>query len=297
MSPLTPPPDGEAPTPFLGESEAVRRLWQNVQRIAPLRFPVRIEGESGTGKSVVAAALHRENDERRRGPFLEQSIPMLAPGLVVAQLVGYARGAFTGALCDTPGVFEQAHAGTLFLDEIGEAGADVQRALLTLVEARSVTRIGERRPRHVDVRLVVATNRRLDADVSAGTFRDDLLHRLAALTIDMPPLRERMEDLALILPRILQQIARHCGPVTLDDRSMQAILRYDWPGNIRQLENALIHYGVHGVLPRVVLDSQRRHWRGDLLAALQRNDGNRTRTAKELGISRETLYQELRRQQ
>ena len=277
----------------------MRRLRAQLARLSAVPWPVRIEGPTGSGKGLAARLLHHWS-ARGVGPFTTCNINSIAEGLEIAELVGYVRGAFTGAVMEHTGAFEAAHGGTLFLDELGTASARVQRALLQLVEEGAVRRLGEQRSRRVDVRLVFATNTSLEEAVVSGRFRRDLYYRLGSLVIRMPSLAERPEDIPELAAAILEMKAKELGTgvPALGDEQVAALLSYDWPGNVRQLDRALEHFAVFGKLSEEVLHAPRTaDWRERLGEALTRNDGNRSATARDLGISRKTLYQELKQRQ
>jgi len=263
---------------------------------AGLPWPVRIEGPTGSGKGVAARLLHSASC-RAAGVFIAQSLTLLAPGLELARLVGWTRGAFTGAATESPGAFEAAHGGTLFLDEIGCAGPETQAALLQLLEDGVVQRLGESRPRRVDVRPVFATNACLEEGVRARTFREDLYHRLGSLVVRMPALTDHAEDIPELAEAILSRRAAEAGvpPPVLGSSDTEHLLTHDWPGNVRELENALLHFIAVGELPTSVTMRAGRGWRAQLDESLARHAGNKSAVARDLGVSRRTLYGELAR--
>jgi DNA-binding NtrC family response regulator len=225
---------------LVGASPAMRGVYRLVQRAAPTRATVLVTGESGTGKELVARALHAAGPRARR-PFVALNCAALPAELAEAELFGHVRGAFTGAVHDRAGLFEAADGGTLFLDEIGDMPLGLQAKLLRVLEAGEVTRVGATRPVAVDVRVVAATHRGLDALVAAGRFRDDLRYRVAVLTVELPPLRERREDVPALAAHFLAHFAeRHAVPPRpLADDARRALLAHDWPGNVRELRNAI----------------------------------------------------------
>ncbi|MFM8385945.1 MAG: sigma-54-dependent transcriptional regulator [Planctomycetia bacterium] len=229
-----------APAGVVAESEAMKQVLAIARRVAPSKVNVLVTGESGTGKEVVAQLLHREG-ARPDGPFVALNCAALPEGVLESELFGHVRGAFTGAVRDHRGVFEQAQGGTLFLDEIGEIPASVQVRLLRVLEQRTVTRVGEGKERTVDFRLVAATNRDLAKDVAAGRFREDLLYRLEVMRIHLPPLRERPADIAPLARHLLAEAARENGLrlVPLSEEALAALARQPWPGNVRQLRNVV----------------------------------------------------------
>jgi two-component system, NtrC family, response regulator HydG len=221
---------------LLGASTEMRRLYALCERLAASNVPVVIEGETGTGKEVLAESLH-EQGPRAAGPFVVFDCTAVAPTLVEAELFGHDRGAFTGAVGERKGVFEQAHEGTLLVDEIGDLDLTLQAKLLRAIERGEVRRVGAARSRRVDVRVLAATRRDLDREVQAGRFRDDLFHRLAVARIELPPLRERRGDVALLVRHFVTEAGGDAGTVP------PALLRQwesdPWPGNVRELRNAV----------------------------------------------------------
>jgi DNA-binding NtrC family response regulator len=221
---------------FVGASDEIRRLYPAIGRIAASDIPVVIEGETGTGKEVLAEALHDESG-RAAGPFVVFDCTTVAATLVEATLFGHERGAFTGATVAMPGLFEQADHGTLFIDEIGDLDIALQAKLLRAIERSEVRRIGGRQWARVDVRVIAATRRDLDREVQAGRFRDDLFFRLAVARIELPPLRRRRKDVALLASYFWQQLGGAPGALTGD--LLHRLEDYDWPGNVRELRNAI----------------------------------------------------------
>ena len=232
---------GSGPPPeVVAESPGMRRVLELARRVAPADSTVLVTGETGTGKEIVSQLLH-EGSPRRDGPYVRINCAALPESLLESELFGHVRGSFTGADRDRKGLFVEADGGTLLLDEIGEISPSVQVRLLRVLEVREVVPVGETRPRKVDVRIVAATNRDLEAECDAGRFRRDLFYRLAVLTIAIPPLRERREDLEALIPRFLARCAREAGvPVPrIDDEAYASLLAHRWPGNVRELLNAL----------------------------------------------------------
>ena len=227
---------------LVGRSEAVQELRDRVLLIAPTPVTTLITGESGTGKDVVARALHR-NSPRHQGPFKTVNCAAIPENLLENELFGHEKGAFTDARSQFRGVFEQASGGTVFLDEIGEMALSAQVRLLRIVEEREVTRIGGAEPISVDVRLVAATNRDLRSAVAGGEFRRDLYHRLKVVELNIPPLRQRREDIPLLIDHFVAQHSRQ-GVERFGGFSppaMNLLLEYDWPGNVRELRNLVEH--------------------------------------------------------
>ena len=231
---------------MIGESPQMRRLYPLCERLAQSDVPVVIEGETGTGKEVLAEALH-ESGARASGPFVVFDCTAIAPSLVESALFGHERGAFTGALAQRLGVFEQAHGGTLFIDEIGELDAILQPKLLRAIERGEVQRVGSNRWERVDVRIIAATRRDLDREVQAGRFRDDLFFRLAVARIALPPLHRRRGDVAVLTRHFWHQIAGVDRPVP--PGLIERLEDYSWPGNVRELQNAIARHVAVGDLP------------------------------------------------
>ena len=296
---------------LVGRSEGIQRVVRLVTQVAPTDVTVLIEGETGTGKELVARAIHDES-ARRKGPFVAVNCAGLSEELAASQLFGHRRGAFTGAVADSTGMFEAARSGTLFLDEIGDLPPRVQTTLLRVLEERAVMRIGETQPRPVDVRIVAAANRELATEVAAGRFRSDLLYRVRVGRIHLPPLRERRVDLPLLVRHILSEQRAITGrPVeAVSDEAMQAMLAYEWPGNVRELKNTLGYAVIHcagaaieleDLPPEVLERAPPVAAAGDLppdareriVAALARAAGERKAAAALLGISRATLYRRM----
>jgi two-component system response regulator HydG len=221
---------------FMGSSDEIRRLYPLIDRIAASEIPVVIEGETGTGKEVLAEALH-EAGSRAAGPFVVFDCTTVAANLMEATLFGHERGAFTGALASAAGLFEQAHGGTLFIDEIGDLDITLQAKLLRAIERSEVRRIGGKGWTRVDVRVLAATRRDLDREVQTGRFRDDLFFRLAVARIELPPLRRRRKDIALLAAYFWQQMGG--APAALTGDLLKRLEDYDWPGNVRELRNAV----------------------------------------------------------
>ena len=225
---------------MVGASPAMRALARTIERVAPTEATILIAGESGTGKELVARALH-DASARRRGPFVAVNCSALPGELVESELFGVVKGAFTGADRDREGLFQAAGGGTLFLDELGDMSLAAQAKLLRVLESREVTRVGSTKAIRVDARVVAATHRPLAAMAREGRFREDLLFRLQVVTLEIPPLRERREDIVpLALHFAAASAAAHgVPPRTLGDAARRALLAHDWPGNVRELRNAI----------------------------------------------------------
>jgi two-component system response regulator HydG len=223
----------------VARSIKMERIFRVISKVGQTRTGVLIVGESGTGKEMVARALHRVGN-MSRGPFLPIDCSSIVPTLVEAELFGYVKGAFTGAFRDKQGLLASAQGGTVFLDEIGELSLDVQAKLLRALQLKEVRPIGSKQTIHFDARVVAATNRDLDVMVDAGTFRKDLFYRLSVVTLRLPPLRHRKEDIPLLASHFLQKLQPKVGTARiLGADAMRCMMNYDWPGNVRELENAL----------------------------------------------------------
>jgi two-component system, NtrC family, response regulator HydG len=312
---------------LIGGSNTMREVHHLLRRVGPSDVTALITGESGTGKELAARALHAESRRARR-PFVALNCSALPGELVERELFGNVQGAFTGADRDREGLFEAADSGTLFLDEIGDLALPAQAKLLRVIEERQVTRVGATRPTNVDVRLVAATHRRLDELVAAGDFRSDLLYRLQVVTIELPPLRERREDVPVLAVHFIAHFAaRHEKRIRgMTDASRRALIAYNWPGNVRELRNVLERAVVLAdteeitqtdVPPHLVglaatlrpaeaaladlpfVEARARAMEGFersfLTAALERHGGNLSRTAGALGLHRQSLQRILRR--
>jgi len=224
-----------------GQSEAMQRVFKAIGRAAISPHSTLISGESGTGKELVARILHSESP-RAAGPFVAVNAAAIPPDLLEADLFGHARGAFTGATGDKPGKFQAAAGGTLFLDEIGEMPLSLQAKLLRVLESKAFYPVGAHQEVEVDVRIVTATNRDLSEEVRAGNFRADLFYRLNVLTIDLPPLRDRIDDIPLLAKWLLEKHARDGSTPfrSISAEAMEWLQSYTWPGNVRELENTLV---------------------------------------------------------
>ncbi len=220
-----------------GQSRAMQRLFALLEKVSASDANVLIEGESGTGKELVAAEIVRRG-ARAKNAFIIVDCSAIAPSLIESELFGHARGAFTGADRERAGAFEAAHGGTVFLDEIGELPPELQPKLLRAIEAREIRRVGENSARKVDVRVVAATNRRLDREVNHGRFREDLYYRLSVVTVRVPPLRERRDDIGILVGAFLRALKANDAAIGLFGPDVIARLeQHDWPGNVRELRN------------------------------------------------------------
>jgi two-component system, NtrC family, response regulator HupR/HoxA len=304
---------------LLGESGPWRDVCAALPRIAESELPVLVLGETGTGKELVARAIHALSPRREQN-FVAQNCGATPDTLIESELFGHARGSFTGAVADREGLFEAAHRGTLFLDEIGDASALLQMKLLRVLQEGELRRVGDTRTRRLDVRVVSATHRTLEEASAAGTFRMDLLFRLNAVCVQLPPLRERGADVLLLARHFLQQAAdrRGCDAPGLSPPLIERMRRHAWPGNVRELSNAcayavlvaggrgtigLEHWppgalregivgaaAAHGLHAETRALEERR-----LREALARARWNKSQAARSLGLSRQGLLKKLRR--
>jgi DNA-binding NtrC family response regulator len=305
---------------IIGESESMREIFQIVQQVAPTKATVLITGESGTGKELIAKAIHHLSP-RGKAPLVTVHCAALAPTLLESELFGHEKGAFTGAHERRVGRFEQANGGTLFLDEIGEIDPVLQVKLLRFLGERSFERVGSNKTLTADVRLLAATNKKLEELVKAGTFREDLYYRLKVVEIELPPLRERRADIPLLAQSFLREFAKENEkPIKeFTSETMETLMNYNWPGNVRELRTAIEHGVVLCRGERITLRDlppnvrglgapgeagmRRLLSQGELTVkeaekqliqrALKECDGNRTAAAKKLGMSRRTLHRKL----
>jgi formate hydrogenlyase transcriptional activator len=225
---------------IVGSSDALRHLLAQVAKVAPTDSTVLISGETGTGKELIARAIHRRSPRAARA-FIRVNCAAIAPSLIASELFGHEKGAFTGALQRRVGRFEAADGGTIFLDEVGELPVGMQLALLRVLQEREFERVGSNQPISVDVRVLAATNRDLQAAVTAGTFREDLFYRLNVVPIQVPPLRERMDDLPVLVEYLVTRYAEKAGRRIgrVERRTLERLQAYGWPGNIRELQNVI----------------------------------------------------------
>ena len=296
---------------IVGKSKPMRQVFQMIEDLARVGSTVLVEGETGTGKELVARAIHRLS-RRREGPFVALNCAGLSEALAASQLFGHRRGAFTGAVDDQQGLFEAASKGTLFLDEIGELPVRVQTTLLRVLEENGVLALGESKLRPVDVRVIAATHRDLAREAAADRFRQDLLYRIRVARVRLPALRERREDLPILVRAFLADHRASTGKRvdTISDDTMAVLMDYRWPGNVRELRNALEFAVIHArgsiirpedlppelldLVPEEALDEPGLDEADRVKAALKWARGNRTKAAGLLGISRATLYRRLR---
>jgi two-component system, NtrC family, response regulator AtoC len=299
---------------IVGRSEAMQEIFATIDRVAPSRATVLLAGESGVGKDLIARAIHFHSPRRDR-PLVKINCTAIPENLMESELFGYEKGAFTGAAGTKPGKFEQADTGTVFLDEIGDVPAAIQVKLLRILQEREFERLGSNVTRHIDVRVIAATNQDLRAALEQGTFREDLYYRLNVVPINIPPLRERREDIRLMANHFLKKLAPDAGRdvESITDAAMEKLLNYHWPGNVRELEN-VIERGLilcRGkeldvddikleTAPRPRTQNDGQHFLPEGLTldqyeqeiireALKRADGNKSQAARMLGLTRNAL--------
>jgi two-component system, NtrC family, response regulator AtoC len=303
---------------LIGRAPAMLTVFKTIGRVAPTAEPVLIVGESGTGKEVVASAIHHYS-ERSGGPFVKVNCAALSAGLLESELFGHERGAFTGAVARRRGRFEQADRGTLFLDEVAELDVDLQAKLLRVLQTGRFERVGGEETLRADVRLLAATNRDLKARIATGKFREDLYYRLNVMTLALPPLRERREDIALLADHVVRRLARkyQWPHLALASEALALLAERNWPGNVRELQNVLARAAILArgqVIGAADLDPPARPVGAapvppgslllrDALAetekrlirqALEQEKWNRTQAARVLGISRRQLFDKVR---
>lgn len=300
---------------IIGASPAMQDVFRNVEKIAPTTISVLITGETGTGKELIAREIHSRSP-RRAGPFVSINCGAIPETLLESELFGHMRGAFTGAVGTKIGRFQAADKGTLFLDEIGEMPSSLQVKILRALEEKAVTRVGDTKLEAVDIRVVAATNRALEEAIRAGRFREDLYYRINVVTLHLPPLRERGEDILLIAKYILGKATVEYGSKVrgFSPAAVVAMRRFPWPGNIRQLENCIRKAVVlaqktllspedlgirEESLPAVLpLDQAREEWQRRYIdEVLALNHGNRTKTARDLGVDPRTVFRHLEKNQ
>ena len=295
----------------------MQEVFRKLQKVASAdNISVLITGETGTGKELIAHEIHRRS-ARVNNPFVVVNCGAIPENLIESELFGHVKGAFTGAVASRPGKFQVADKGTLFLDEIGELPLNLQVKLLRALQERTVYRVGDSKPEKVDIRVVAATNRVLEDEIREGRFREDLYYRLNVVTLFLPPLRERGDDVLIIAKALLSKHAEEMGSHVqgFTPQALSAIKKFNWPGNIRQLENRLKKALV--LCDRTLLSPERlRSWERTpnrpscrsrrrkrsssgkyVLEVLERNNGNRTQTARDLGVDPRTIFRYLEREQ
>ncbi len=297
---------------FVGRHPSMRKLYEMVDLAANSTSSVLIQGDTGTGKELVAHAIHQASG-RRSGPFIRVSCAALSESLLESELFGHVRGAFTGATANRKGRFEAANGGTLFLDEIGDISPSIQTKLLRALQERQIERVGENRTIDVDIRVISATNQNLEAMSEVGDFRQDLYYRLCVIPLYVPPLCERVSDVPLLVEHFISSLNRSLGRDVegVSSTALEHLMAYRWPGNIRELENAVEYACVlsrgqtlelEHFPPTITRGAAPRRARGrarvastpaspeSIIAALQSSGGNRQLAAEELGVSRVTLW-------
>ena len=298
---------------IVGRSDAMREIFATIDRVAPTRATVLLCGESGVGKDMIARAIHHHSPRADR-PFVKINCTALPENLMESELFGYEKGAFTGANTTKPGKFEQADTGTVFLDEIGDVPGSIQVKLLRILQEREFERLGSNKTRHIDVRVLAATNVDLRAALEQGTFREDLYYRLNVLPINIPPLRDRKEDIPFLANHFIRKFKKDLGsPIeSISEGAMERLLAYHWPGNVRELENVIERSmvlasgkvleaadikldlapktraaAVDSFLPEgMTLDQFEQ---SIIKEALQRANGNKSQAARLLGLTRNAL--------
>ena len=302
---------------IVGNSEAMEKVYRLIEKVATISSNVLIFGETGTGKELVARAIHY-NSERAERPFVAVNCGALTETLLESELFGHVKGAFTGAISNQEGFFRKADKGSLFLDEVSEVSHSLQVKLLRAIQEREVIPVGGREPLRFDVRLIVATNKLLEDEVKKGTFREDLFYRINVITIPLPPLRHRQEDVPLLINHFLQKYAQRLGKpaVKISREAIQMLVNYDWPGNVRELENMIeraVALCEEDLITITDLPDKLRQVRiairdledGEMTLdaleeqhikkVLQKVQGDKVRASQVLGINLSTLYRKLAR--
>ena len=316
LAPVAKTPGKKSKTKVFGNSKSIKRVLSLVEQIAPARSTVLLTGESGTGKEVISNLIHERSD-RVNGPFIAVHCAALNANLLESELFGHEKGAFTGATSRKEGRFEAANGGTLFLDEIGEIDPSTQVKLLRVLETRSFERVGGTESIETDVRVIAATNKNLKKMVDEGTFREDLYYRLDVLNITLPPLRDRQEDIPVLLNHFLQICAEDNGKKIngFTDEAIDRLSQYKWQGNVRELRNVVEKMTVLSLsevldvsdIPPYILESNfspstssgnetlnvSDNEKNLIIRALKETNNNKTAAAKKLGISRRTLHRRI----
>ena len=298
---------------IIGRSQPMQEIFAVIERVAPTRATVLLAGESGVGKDLIARAIHFHSPRRDR-PLVKINCTALPENLMESELFGYEKGAFTGANTSKPGKFEQADTGTVFLDEIGDVPASIQVKLLRVLQEREFERLGSNVTRHIDVRVIAATNQDLRAALEQGTFREDLYYRLNVVPIDIPPLRERKQDIPYLANHFVEKLAPDTGSrvESISDAAIDKLMAYHWPGNVRELENVIerslvMCTGKELAAADIRIESAPRprtqneahflpegmtldEYEQDMIReALRRADGNKSHAARLLGLTRNAL--------
>ncbi len=299
---------------LVSKSPKMQKIFELARTVAKSNSNILILGESGTGKELLARAIHNESP-RANGPFVAVSCVAIPDTLLESELFGHEKGAFTDAISQKKGKFELAHGGTLFLDEIGDISPKMQLTLLRVLEEKEFTRVGGTKPIKVDVRIIAATNRDLQKAVQEGRFRDDLYYRLNVITIHLPPLRERKEDIPLLVQHFIEKFNLQMGKKVerISDEALRMLMQYDWPGNVRELENtierAMVITKGKAITPEdIEIPSLQKNFpteesgktleaveRAHILRVLNETDWNIQRSAQILGIDRTTLYNKIKK--
>ncbi len=300
---------------LIGVSAKMQHVYKIIEKVSQHEYPVLILGESGTGKELVARSIHFSGPRKDR-PFAPVDCSSLVPTLIESELFGYVKGAFTGAMQAKQGLLEAAQGGTLFLDEIGDMPVDLQAKLLRALQEREVKPVGSTERRRINVRIIAATNRDLEAAIRAGTFRQDLYFRLNVVQVKLPPLRDRKSDIPILVTAFLEKFSDpHGSPRTISEDAMRRLIAYDWPGNVRELENAIeravalgsgpilhvgdlpsnLHYPASERVPEkdelLPLEELERR---AILRTLRETGGDKLAAARMLGIGKTTLYRKLK---
>ncbi|HEY6218543.1 MAG TPA: sigma-54 dependent transcriptional regulator [Gemmatimonadaceae bacterium] len=308
---------------IVGRSYAIRSVIDKIDKVAGTPARVLITGENGTGKELVARAIHSQSP-RKGGPFIEVNCAAIPSELIESELFGHMKGPFTGAIADRPGKFEQANGGTLFLDEVGDMSASAQAKVLRVLQDGVVTRIGSAKAISVDVRVLAATNKKLEDEIAAGRFREDLFYRLNVVPINVPPLRERREDVPLLVAYFVDTLTKREGvaPKSIDPEAVKRLQELDWPGNVRELRNTIERLlilsssnriseedigrlvgkrdpdqvGLGSLLECTTFEEfKEAAERAYLLAKLREHDWNVSETARALDMPRSNLYKKIER--
>jgi DNA-binding NtrC family response regulator len=303
---------------MIGVSAKMQRVYKMIEKVSQHEYPVLILGESGTGKELVAKSIHYSGIRKER-PFAPVDCSSLVPTLIESELFGYVKGAFTGAMQSKQGLLEAAQGGTLFLDEIGDMPVDLQAKLLRALQEREVKPVGSTERRHINIRIIAATNRDLESAIRTGAFRQDLYFRLNVVQVKLPPLRERKSDIQLMVISFLEKFSDpHGPPRAISDDAMRRLIAYDWPGNVRELENAIeravamgsgpivhvgdlpsnLHYPSSERVPdKDELLPMEELERRAILRTLRETGGDKLAAARMLGIGKTTLYRKLKQYQ
>ena len=301
---------------IIGRSEKMAKIFDIIEHVAPTKTSVLILGENGVGKELIANMLY-ELSKRNDKPFIKVHCAALSESLLESELFGHEKGSFTGAIKSKKGRFELAHGGTLFLDEIGEISPQIQIKLLRVLQERSFERVGGEETVNVDVRIITATNKDLKSEVEAGRFREDLYYRLNVVQVTIPPLRERKEDIPLLISSLLTEFAKENNKIIkeITTKARTALYNYNWPGNVRELRNVLESAVVLSKNDTIDIDDLPTHVRNEaetgnilkieipetmqdvekkvIIATLKLTNGNKSKASELLGLNRKTLHTKL----